>query len=196
MTFPTTDFLRNLRFWTLHCSITAFPSFLIAGILLGLFDELSASLAMIIGVLIFILGYTTLSTFLPVLNDRSTLLSRALRVALKIRVGLSLIALLGLGLPFLLIFHPDYWAGILAKGILEFAYRSLGGGGYNLAESRHFLAILLWTLAEGVLLSFLLVFISFFCLLFVNRHQTAALVRAPHPPSHPADKLEAGDGEP
>lgn len=196
MTFPTTDFLRNLRFWSLHCSITAFPSFLMAGILVGIFEELLASLAMVVGVLIFILGYTSLSTFLSALNDRTTLLSRALRVALKIRVGLSLIALLGLGVPFLLIFHPDYWAGILAKGILELAYEYVGGGTYNLAESRHFLAILLWTLAVGILLSFLLVFVSFFCLLFVNRQQTAALARVPHPRTHPVDKLGAGDGEP
>lgn len=171
MTFPTADFLRNLRFWTLHCSITALPSFLIAGFLLRLFQKFAPSLAMVTGVFFFILAYTTLSTFVPTLNDRKTLFSRALRIALKIRIGLSAAGVIGLAVPYLLLFHPDYWAGMLAKGILETGYRYLGPGNYDLSQSDHFLAILLWTITEGLILSFLLIFLSFFSLLIVNRQQ-------------------------
>ncbi|GHC49997.1 hypothetical protein [Roseibacillus persicicus] len=185
MTIPTQDLRKNLQFWSLHCSITALPSFLMAGVFLELFQSVFSVLAMLTGVLIFILGYSLVSTFVPTLNNRNSLFSRALAIALKLRIAVTVLGLLALCLPILFLLHPDYYAGLFAKALLESAYSLVSQSSYyDLAQSNDFFAILLWTLTEGVILSFLLIFVSFFCLILVNRRQNRVLPFTTSQPSN------------
>lgn len=134
---------------------------------------------MVVGVLIFILSYTLLSTFSPLLNNQESRFSRALRLALKIRIGVSILGLLGVALPFIFFYHPDYWAGMGAKFLIEKGYDLIWphayGFGHDLTSTDHFLAILLWTLTEGIILSFLLFSLSFFCLDTIDARQNHKL---------------------
>lgn len=170
MNFQKTAFLDNLKFWSIHCTVTAFPSFLVAGIYLELFKSAAGALAMVVGVLIFILGYALLSSSLPLLRAQDSIFSRALSIALKIRIGISAMGIIGVLVPIVFMFHPDYWAGLAAKQILETAHNFIWPtpGYYDLADKDEFLPILLWTLTEGLLLSGFLFLLTLLCLLGVE----------------------------
>jgi len=84
---------------------------------------------------------------------------------------------------FCILFTVDYWAGLGAMTLLNYADSIFAGGSRsvdsNFAEGG-FLYILTWTLLEGLILSFFLFFISFFSLIGINIHQRKKV------PSNPA----------
>lgn len=173
-------FLNQLRFWSFHCAVCAAPSFLMAGILLEYFKSAHNTAAMLLGISFFIIAYAALSTFWTPLIEPQHILSRALRVALKVRLIVSVLSLLPLIPLFIasegyeramgIIFLPDYWAGWLAYAILEVVSQLLGSGFVN-PEEGSFLSTLLWTILEGGILSFALFMLTFFCLLIVTAQQ-------------------------
>ncbi|MGJ8724692.1 MAG: hypothetical protein ACSHYB_09055 [Roseibacillus sp.] len=175
-------FFEQFHHWGLHCAICAAPSFAIAGLYLGFFGSPVNTAAMLFGVTAFILAFSAISTFWKPLHDPNHLLSRALRLALKIRFAVSAISLLlilstmsdgGRDPREIITFVPDYWAGMLALTILNYS-----GGFFGFTEviptSGNFLTTLIWTLLEGGILSFALFMLSFFCLLFVSARQKRA----------------------
>lgn len=171
-------FLQNLKLWSAHCSLTALPSFLLAGFLLQYFQNLTQVTAMLIGIGLFILGYASLSTFLKPLRNKKSLLSQALSLALKLRLAVSV-----LSLPFVLycIKHedfifwiPDYWSGWTAAMILTQLE--------HLLEYSSFAHTLIWTLLEGAIISFFLFMTAFFCLLIVNKRQKKKIILQSHSP--------------
>ncbi|WP_200392924.1 hypothetical protein [Roseibacillus ishigakijimensis] len=184
-------FLRQLGFWSWHCAINALPSFLIAGFGGQLFDSPLATGAMVTGVACFIMGYTLLSMCLPALGNRQHLVGKALHLALRFRLVISL-ASLG---PFLamalepqtsqaLLFVPDYWAGFAAGLSLSLIVDITSP-----ATLESFSYILAWTLLEGLILSLGLAMVAFFCLLGLskqagNRGFTSCAPR----PANPLDR--------
>lgn len=158
----------QLRFWSIHCSINALPSFVIAMTYLGLWQKPAAILAMLLAVATFITGYTFLTSIRGLFGDPQSLLSRALKLGTKIRLVMSLITLLLIFPSPIALFLPDVWAGLLAAGIVNAVGQRLGnpmssGVGGIVSDSP--LAVFATTLLEGLILSFLLLMISFFCLL-------------------------------
>ena len=159
-------FLSHLKFWAFHCSLTATPSFLLAGIHLQLFQKVPATLGMLTGIGFFILGYTLLNTLVRALEQKEGPFFRATHLALKIRLLVSLVSI-----PVVLfitnespaiLFLPDYWAGWAAAILI-----SLFEGLFAL-EDGSYLHTLLWTVTEGFILSFTLFMGTFFCLLIIG----------------------------
>lgn len=161
--------LHSLLFWTVHCSINALPSFLIAGVFLNLFQHSGTTIAMLLAILTFILVYTTLQVVWSPLHNSNSLVSRALKVALKIRSVISIVTTVFFVVPYFLLFTPDYWAGQLARTLLEEGYQLIFASYYNLEHSKTPVAIYLWTLTEGLILSLLLAMLSLFALIVLTR---------------------------
>ena len=162
----------QLRFWTLHVGLTALPSFMVA---LIQFNTVPAILAMLAGILTFILGYSLLcaSTFYARLTGAS-LLGEAVRKGTRIRLVLSLVTAPLLFGAFVqwptVLFAPDFWAGFAAVIIVGWVSSIAGFGRVEPVEGEiNFLQTYFITVVEGVLISFTLVLLVFFCLLFLNR---------------------------
>ena len=164
-------FLSELKFWSFHCSLTALPSFLMAGVSLEYFKSPSSVAAMLLAVLVFIFGYTLLTTFLKPFQEKQNLISRALQAALQARLVVTLMTILVFildikeqtTLPYL----PDYWAGFLSGMVIN----SVSGGELLEAKTVPFFLVFSWTILEGIILSFLLFMLTFFCLLVVTISQ-------------------------
>ena len=157
---PTTSFLHinspkcthmtprtyhtQLRYWSIHCCINALPSFLIAFIYLGLWKQPHSILAMILGVLIFIILYTGITTEIRSFSNPDSLIYKASKVAIIFRAITAFIALILVPTPFFFM-TIDYFAGFFAGVILGFDTHN-----YSFFET------LIWTLFEGLLLSIFL----------------------------------------
>ena len=165
----SSSFLKNLRFWVYHCFINALPSFLIAGIYLNYFQSVSATLAMLTGVLIFIFSYTFVFTLVPRFGDPQSRLAHALALALKFRFVLMVFGLLCVPMPVFFFLHPDYYAGMGAFWIQKMIYEVLVNTMIYAEGMTSFFDILLWTLLEGILLTAVLFVLSFSALLFVRK---------------------------
>lgn len=172
MTKATPRYLKELKFWTLHCSITALPSFLIAGFYLKYFKLANHTIAMLVGIGIFILAYAAFTTFVKPFHNSKSILSQTLKLALKIRLFVSVISIIfllcGEEAMALLLFLPDYWAGFLAGLSLSFVSEQLMGLSHVSYPNFPPLFVLIWTLLEGVILSFLLFALCFCCLFIIN----------------------------
>ena len=162
-------FLKNLRFWSWHCSINALPSFFIAGIYLEYFHSLNTSLAMLSGVIFFILAYSTVFTIAPQLRDEQSRLTRALALALLFRIILTIFGIIGVMAPVLFFFHPDYYAGLVAFQIQKFCYDFFLNTDIEMEQLHSFFDVFLWTILEGALLTLFLIALSFLALLVVRK---------------------------
>ena len=159
-------FLRQLGFWTIHGTLLVLPSFLIAGLLLGFFDSPAKIAAMLAGTLPFLFGFAALTTFAKPFQDPHHLLPRALRLALLLRIACVLLfGLFSLGAPGFLWAIPDIWAGLGAAFAAGWVGDQLGHG--NLLDSSSVSPHLVFfcTVLEGIILSFFISLLTFFCLL-------------------------------
>ena len=117
---------REFGRWTLLCTLCALPSFIIA--LLFEFDSGPQVVAMVCGVATFIPVFAVAASLRWYRLKRGTVLGRALRAGTKVRVGISLLALLMLT-PALwkypaddgvfLQVNPDFWCGYAAAMLLD-----------------------------------------------------------------------------
>lgn len=175
MELPTRDdFLRQLRYWSLHCSLNALPSLGIALIYLGLWKNPVGVAAMLSAIATFVLLYATITSLRGPLSNPVHVLSRSLKLGTKIRSWISGVSLLLVPFGPAMLFMPDFWCGFLSVSILNQTYKMLGLGievlSGNPSNSRvGFLPVYLTTMLEGFILSFLLLMISFFALFFVHR---------------------------
>ena len=60
-------------FWFWHCLFNALPSYFIASKWMNLWEKPHAQLAMFCAVVVFILGYASVTSFFRVLSDRKTI---------------------------------------------------------------------------------------------------------------------------
>ncbi|WAC20386.1 hypothetical protein OVA24_03210 [Luteolibacter sp. SL250] len=168
---------RQLRFWSLHCTLNALPSLAIALGWLGLWKSGVAILAMMSAIVSFILLYAVVTSVVRPLADGDSILSRALKLGTKTRSlisGGSLLAVTtGMGVPF----TPDFWCGFGASVIVD-SLRTIAEIGAFPAQFEpdvprlgnvSFGSIYLTTMLEGLLLSMLLFMLSFFCVILLQR---------------------------
>ncbi|MBX3741106.1 MAG: hypothetical protein KF712_08960 [Akkermansiaceae bacterium] len=168
---------RQLRFWSLHCTLNALPSLAIALGWLGLWQSGHAILAMVSAIVSFILLYTLATSLIRPLADDGSILSRALKLGTKIRVWISVTSLPAIATGGGAFFTPDFWCGFGASAIV----RSLGifsstgrlPGVFKPEPPRigdaSFGLVYLTTMLEGLLLSMLLFMLSFFCVILLQR---------------------------
>ena len=175
MSDTTKRYRRELSFWSLHCGITALPSFLIAGLFLEYFDSATQTLAMLPSIVLFICSYAALTTFAPSFQNPRHLLSRALKGALRIRIGVFILALALI--PFgehawpVIFLLPDLWAGFGGASALAWLNTQLNLSQTTNPASYGPALIFLWTLLQGLILTFLLSLMTFGDLLILNLSQ-------------------------
>ncbi len=175
-------FPRRLRYWSFHCSLNALPSFAIALFILQLWKNPAAIAAMLAAIATFILLYATLTSLRGPLSDDSHVLSRSLRLGAKIRAIISGVSLSMIFVPPLMMFTPDFWCGFLSVSALDAASRSFGTGRFSLTPSSStpagFISVYATTLLEGLILSFILLMISFFAVIFIQTRARLAFQNA------------------
>lgn len=155
-------FLRQLRYWTFHCSVNAIPSFCIAMIHLELWSKPASVAAMLLAVATFILLYARITSFKGPLTDTNHALAQSLRLGTKIRAWISGLSLLLIFTP-AAIFVPDLWCGFIAFKTIDMLVREAGSipsldplAALNI----EFVRIYLVTMLEGLILSGMLFGIS------------------------------------
>jgi hypothetical protein len=185
-TFP-----RQLRYWSLHCCLNALPSFLIATFFLELWKKPFGISAMLCGIVTFIILYSTITSLLEPLANENHILSRALKLGAKIRAWISVVTFLLIGgsllfLPtalksftfFFALYSPDGLCGFIAIAAIErlrIFKGSLIHGSSD--EIPPFLQIYTTTILEGFILSFILLIISFFAILFIQARDRKKLFK-------------------
>ena len=176
MSFDPAVFFRQLRYWTLHCLLNALPSLGIALGWMELWKRPPAVAAMFTAIATFILLYAVLTTLAEPLHDSFHILGRSLKLGTRLRAWISGLSLLLVPTGFLVMFTPDYWCGTIAIGLVNRGAVLLGWGNgqffdWEREANSGFLPVYVVTLTEGILLSFLLLMISFFALLFLQARE-------------------------
>jgi hypothetical protein len=173
MDFDASVFPRQLRYWTLHCLLNAAPSLGIALGWWGLWQHPSAVAAMFAAIATFIGLYSVLTSLRGPFSDPDHILSRALRLGTRLRAWISGLSLLVLPTGIFMMFTPDYWCGLLSIALLNKTARILGSQEPFFrsdpdAATSNFLPVFATTMLEGFILSFFLLMISFFALVFLQ----------------------------
>lgn len=175
-------FSKQLGHWAIHGLFNALPSFIIAVFLLQLQDRNSIT-AMLAAVGFFVVAFATATSLPGLLSDSMHLLSRSIRLGARIRswiAGLSLLVF-----PFghnAISFIPDFWCGLAAGLVQDNVVRRMGfqnsfvnrrGG-----DPMDFLSVFTITLLEGLIISILLLTLSFFCLIVLQARERRRFVRS------------------
>lgn len=170
----------KLKFWTFHCLINALPSYLIVMIWLGQFGNPTSHLAMLSAVFTFVVMYSVVTSFPGPLAQKDTLLSRALRVGLILRMICSMWTALLLLLGPMVIFTPDFWCGNIATAFVDRIYDFLGHETYlrkmfdgditkeGVLIQPRFMEIYLITIFEGLILSLMLFVFSVMAIVIIQ----------------------------
>ncbi|MES2924599.1 MAG: hypothetical protein V4819_23805 [Verrucomicrobiota bacterium] len=167
-----TVFPRQLRFWAFHCTLNALPSFCIALTILKLWKSPSAVAAMLCATATFIVLYATFTSLVEPLADENHVLARSLKLGTKIRSWISGLSLLVAFTPAVSI-TPDFWCGLISVSLTNALFKSAGGSAdlYNAGAggaNAGFSPVYVTTMLEGFILSFILLMISFFTVMFVQ----------------------------
>ncbi len=178
-----TRFPNQLGHWTIHGICNALPSFIIALVFLKLWKSPQAVAAMVLAVTIFIVAFAVAISLPWTLSDSNHVLGRSIRLGAKIRswiAGLSLPCVLA---PQMVVFMPDTWCGLLAVWLqyqadryfrMGMSFNPTGGDG----ASARFLPTFTTTMLEGFIISFMLLTISFFCVIFLQSRERKRLFKA------------------
>ena len=176
-------FPRQLRCWTIHCTLNSLPSFCIALGMLGLWKNPLSVLAMLCAIATFILLYAVFTSLVEPLANEKHVISRSLKLGTKIRAWISGLSLLVVFTPAASI-TPDFWCGLMAVMFTNSLARWAGAAGnfFNIeGGNATFLPIYVTTMIEGFILSFLLFMISFFAVLFVQAKDRKRIFTATSP---------------
>jgi hypothetical protein len=171
-------FPRQLRFWTFHCIVNALPSFCIASVMLNLKDSPTCIIAMLAGIGSFILFYALLTSIPGPLADKRNLLARSLTAGTKIRswfVGICALLII-FKVPLFLV---DFSIGTLAVRTVEETSRAVSPGGLVTSIDSHssFLHIYMVTILDGMLLSIVLLTLSFVALVVLQGRERRKFFR-------------------
>lgn len=190
----TNTFPAQLRFWGIHCGLTALPSFLIA---LTTFNGLLATLAMLAGIGTFVFGYAYITSTPLYGKIHAGLIGRSIKLGTRIRMIISLLSLplliplIGHNLgdsvnpPESLLLVPDFWFGcaslIITGLVLSVVTQGDYMGGFRSEQlGEHFVFPYLATVVEGLLISFSLIIIAFITLIILNARKNRQLPPAQH----------------
>lgn len=184
------SFKGQLRYWSIHCGLTALPSFCIA---LTYFNTVPNIIAMLAGIATFVIGYTAITATPFYGNLHDGIVGRAVRLGTRIRMIISLI-----GLPLLIpligidmdsggpaptmFFTVDFWFGYAALLITALGGQYIGlDFTENIREDAtpDFIFTYLTTIVEGLLISVTLVLIAFFTLIILNARQKRRAHQSP-----------------
>ena len=195
----TNTFPAQLRFWGIHCSLTALPSFIIA---FTQFNSGRAVLAMVCGIATFVFGYAFL-TATPIYGKIHTgLIGRSIKLGTRIRMIISLISL-PLLIPIIgqniddmdgpaesMFFAPDFWFGYAAILIVFAVIGAVSKGGSGVGSvddmfGNDFLTTYAITIVEGILISGSLIFIAFITLIILNFRRNRRQIPQQHIPHGP-----------
>jgi hypothetical protein len=166
-----TVFPRQLRFWAFHGVLNALPCLWIAWGPSGFWKDGPSVVAMLSAIVTFFLFLATLTSLHGSLFTEGHLLSRALKLGVRIRTGMALISLIPLaitknGPEFIL----DSYCGIAA--LIASCYMILPGFSINdLAygpPTGQYLIIFATTILTGLMLSFFVLMTSFFALIILQ----------------------------
>lgn len=127
---------------------------------------------MMLGLAIHILILALASSLLPP-TERNHPIGQAIRIGVIIR-SLMAATCAPLGITQLAIFFPDAWCGGLAVCLTELIVNSMPRSSpypVYIQTEGGFLPILTITMLTGVFLTFLLLMISFFCLIFLQARE-------------------------
>jgi hypothetical protein len=165
-----TRFPRQLGFWTMHGLFNALPSFIIVVFVMKTQRLETAIPAMLLAIGFWILVFSLITSIGGPLSEREHVLARALRLGTRIRTVIACLSLpltaFGLESLFLL---PDTWCGWAAVLAFDFLRKSAGADCWlDQVNAGEFLPIFAITLLEGFIISFLIVMISFFCVIILQ----------------------------
>lgn len=172
-------FPKQLGYWAIHGSIQALPCFVIAVNWFDKFGDATAISAMVLGLAIHIPILALASSLLP-LTERNHPIGRAIRMGVTIR-SLMAATCAPLGITQLAIFFPDAWCGGLAVCLTELIVNIMPRSSsypVYIQNEGGFLPILTITLLTGVFLTFLLLMISFFCLVVLQARERRSFLRS------------------
>jgi hypothetical protein len=171
-------FKGKLKFWSLHCTINALPSYLVVVFLLEQAGNPTAHFAMLSAIATFVIGYSVLTSLPGPLTRKDSLLSRALKFGLTLRMICSIITVLAVPTRIFLLLTPDYWCGNFASMIVAEIFNLLGQKAYifgavgngELVENAQimFMEFYLVTLLEGLMLSLMLFVFSVFAVVILQ----------------------------
>jgi len=176
---------RQLRYWTGHCLLNAFPSVIIACVALEYLKEVQALVAMLWAVIVFIFLFAILTSIRGPLTQSDHTLSRAIRAGVKFRKVVSLISLPLLVPPFTFLI-PDLWIGVLATWITLQVEHLFGPSATMISlldlmdEKPTFLRVFATAMVSGTLISLFMLMISFFAVLVIQRRERAKMYRVWH----------------
>ena len=175
-------FPKQLGHWSIHGLCNALPSFIIALVFLHLWQSPQAVAAMVLAILIFIIAFAVMTSLSWPLSDRTHVLGRAVRLGAKIR---SWIACISIPLAFTpaMSITPDFWCGYIAAAVQNEIFRALhlGGATTSMMDSfgnASFLPVFTTTMLEGFIISFLLLMIAFFCVIFLQAKERRRMRKA------------------
>jgi ABC-type sugar transport system permease subunit len=172
-------FPRQLGHWTLHGLFNALPSFIIVIFFMKVKRPETAIPAMLLAITFWILVFSVITSLKGPLAEKDHVLSRALRLGTRIRTViacLSLVLFAGGETP-AVVFVPDTWCGMAA--LAGYNYLGTLAGERNVSqyvEQGHFFPVFTVTLIEGFIISFLIVMISFFCVIVLQSSARRRLI--------------------
>lgn len=182
-----TRFPRQLGHWTMHGLFNALPSFIIVLFFLKVKRPETAIPAMLLAIAFWIIVFSLITSLGGPLAEKDHVLSRALRLGTRIRTViacLSLVLFAG-GDTAAVLFVPDTWCGMAAMSGYNFFGTLAGERDASLQiQQGHFFPVFATTLLEGFIISFLIVMISFFCVIILQsraRRQMIAAARIKFP---------------
>lgn len=202
-------FRRQLGFWSIHCTLTALPSFLIA---IQYFKGAAAILAMLAGVLTFVFGYALLTSTGLYGKFHHGLVGRSVKLGATIRMAISLCSLplvlsaIASGEDFsngsfsggaeMVVWVPDFWFGYIAIIVVAIGFNAMGlrsptNSLNDPDRDADFFFTYVTTLTEGVLISLSLLMLSFLILIILSFRKNSRQLPSEHfqqwPPQPPHD---------
>jgi hypothetical protein len=178
MTLDRDALPRQFRHWLLHCGLNALPSFIIALGWLQLWKKPQAILAMLAAIACFVVLYSVLTSLRGPLSRPDHLFARSLRLGTRIRAVISVFSLPALATEGGMMFTPDFWCGFLSVAAVNAGTQALGHTPAK-PPAGGFPTIFATTLLEGIILSFLLLMISFFALVALQIRDRRRAFSAP-----------------
>lgn len=153
--------------------MNALPSLIIALGWLGLWKHPGAICGMFSAIASFVLIYATLTSLKSPFSDENHAIHRAVKLGARLRAWISCISMGLVIIPTMALFTPDFWCGWLSMTLLNYAERHFGSGGdfftvVGGSATSSFGKVYVMTMMEGFILSLLLMFISFFCVMAVQ----------------------------
>lgn len=169
---------RQLRHWSIYCTLNAFPAFCIAFLFLDLSKSPTGVLAMVAAIATFIFSFAVITSLPGPLSEREHLLARALVLGTRIRAGMAV-----LSIPLLftraLTLVPDFLCGLMVVDLLKTPRAAFHFS--KPSPSSPFFHVYLTTILVGLALTILLLLISFGAAIYLQGKDRRRFQKSLHP---------------